>query len=336
MSRQEAYGYACARFRAMELRLLDAATIQRMLDTEDIQATLKVLEETSYSAALAAQSGGNNYEKALEADLLATYEEIASFVPDSQLTKLLRVQYDFHNAKVLLKSSFNKREGGRQRLDLLTSLAAFGVDELISKFETEEFTLLPFGLHQLVPQVFALWEQNHDILEIERLLDKGLFAAMLELARETEISGVIAWVRAKIDGENVRSLLRLKRFGYDSARALPFLYDGGFIDTKQLSALIAEPFESWSRALLFSDLGAVLEKIDASNGFADLILDLEKALDDFYVAQLEKACKGAPSAENVIAYLLKKEIEIKNVRMILVSKDGQDNSQVRRLLRYVG
>ena len=337
MSRQEAYGYCSARIRAMELRLLDAAVIQRMLDAEDIQATLKVLEETSYSASLAAQSGGViNYEKALEADLLATYEELRSFVPDKELVNILRLQYDFHNVKVMLKSGFNKKEGGKQRLDLLTSLASYPVDELVSKIETEEYALLPYGLNLLVPQIVALWEQNHDILEVERLLDKGLFAAMLWLAHELEMPGIIAWVRAKIDGENIRSLLRLKRFGYDAARALPFLYEGGNISVQQLAALIAEPFESWSRALVFSDLGTVLGKIDASDNFSELILGLEKALDEFCIEQLAKTCKGAPAAENVLAYLLKKETEIKNIRMILVSKDGKDNSQVRRLLRNAG
>ena len=336
MSRQEAYGYSSARIRAMELRLLDAAAIQRMLDAEDIQAALKVLEETSYSASLAAQSGGTNYEKALEADLLATYEEISSFVPDRELVTILRLQYDFHNVKVMLKSAFNKKEGGKERLDLLTSLGAYPVDELVSKIETEEYALLPFGLSVLVPKAVALWEQNHDILEIERLLDKGLFAAMLQLAEGLGIPGVISWVRTKIDGENIRSLLRLKRFGYDSARALPFLYDGGYIDAQQLSALIAEPFESWSRAVIFSDLGAVLGSIEASNSFADLILDLEKALDEFNTEQLKKSCRGAPAAENALAYLVRKETEIKNIRMILVSKDGNDNTQVRRLLRYAG
>lgn len=335
MSRQEAYGYSSARVCAMELRFLDAAAIQRLLDAEDIQSARKILDETSYSASLAAQSGGTDYEKALEADLLATYDEINSFVPDLLLTEISRLQYDFHNVKVLLKSAFNRKDGGRQRLDLLTSLAAFPVDKLVAAVEAEEYTFLPFGLKDLIPQAFAAWEQNHDILEIERMLDHGLFAAMLKLAESLEMPGVIAWVRCKIDGENIRSLLRLKRFGYDAARAFPFLYEGGTLDRKELSALISEPFENWSKAMIASDLGAVLEKIEATDSFADLILGLEKELDYFYIEQLKKCCKGGPAPERVLAYLLKKEIEIKNVRMILVAKDGNDNDQVRRLLRYV-
>jgi len=335
MSRQEAYGYSSARVCAMELRFLDAAAIQRLLDAEDIQSARKILDETSYSASLAAQSGGTDYEKALEADLLATYDEIKSFVPDSELLDILRLQYDFHNVKVLLKSALNRREGGRQRLDLLTSLAAFPVDKLVAAVEAEEYTFLPFGLKTLIPQALVSWEQNHDILEVERMLDQGLFAAMLETAEKLQMHGVIAWLRSKIDGENIRSLLRLKRFGYDAARALPFLYNGGNIDIKELSALISDPFENWSKAMPASDLGAVLDGIEATEDFADLILELEKELDNFYIDQLRKYCKGAPGPERVLAYLLKKEIEIKNVRMILVAKDGNDNDQVRRLLRYV-
>ena len=37
MSYKEAYGYAVARIRAMELRLLDASVFTRMLDAEERQ-----------------------------------------------------------------------------------------------------------------------------------------------------------------------------------------------------------------------------------------------------------------------------------------------------------
>ena len=49
MSRREAYGYAVARIRAMEHRLLDANLIQRLVDSEDVAAVFKILGETAYA-----------------------------------------------------------------------------------------------------------------------------------------------------------------------------------------------------------------------------------------------------------------------------------------------
>lgn len=120
MSRKEAYGYAVARIRAMEQRLLDAAAFARLLDAEDTASVLKILGETSYASVLTSVSGESGFDKVLETALHDTYEEISSFVPDKELISLLRLQYDFSNVKVMLKSLFNARSGGKKRWDLLT------------------------------------------------------------------------------------------------------------------------------------------------------------------------------------------------------------------------
>ena len=335
MSRQEAYGYAVARIRAMELRLLDAGVMQRMVDAEDTASVLKILGETSYSSSLAAQTDGSDFDKLLESELLATYSEIDSFVPDKELVALLRLQYDFHNVKVLLKSTFNAKSGGKTRLDLLTSLGSYPIDSLVSSIETDDYTLLPYGFNTLIPLCMSVWEQSKDALEVERMLDERLYKTMLETAQKLEMAGVIDWIRTRIDGENIRTLVRLKRFGFDSAQVVPFLHSGGVIDKNIAAPLIAEPFDSWGRAVEFSDFAKVIGSIDSSNGFSELILELEKALDDFYLDRLGIYRNAQAAPENVISYLWAKEMEVKNVRMILVSKSSNgDQDSLRRLLRH--
>ena len=151
-----------------------------------------------------------------------------------------------------------------------------------------------------------------------------------------DIRGLTDWVRARIDGENIRTLVRLKRFGYDSARAMPFLHEGGTIDLNLLASIIAEPFESWSRALEFSDYGRVLSQVEAGDDFSQLILALEKVLDDYYLEKLLVYRYSSDAPENVPYFLWSKEMEIKNVRMILVSKGNKgDTESLRGLLRHV-
>ena len=254
MSYKEAYGYAVARIRAMELRLLDASVFTRMLDAEDTASVLKVLGETSYAAALTSVSGEGGIDKVLETVLHDTYEEVNSFVPQKELVALLRLPYDFSNAKVMLKSVFSVRSGGKKRWDLLTSLASYPVDKLISDVETEDYQLLPFGLSTLFPKCLSVWEQSRDVLEAERLLDRQMFAVMLEEAEKLAIPEILAWVKLRIDGENIRSLMRLKRFGFDSSRAASFLHEGGNVDAGTLAPMIAEPFETWGRMIDYSDL----------------------------------------------------------------------------------
>ncbi|MCF0247741.1 MAG: V-type ATPase subunit [Synergistes sp.] len=336
MSRKEAYGYAVARIRAMEQRLLDASAFARLLDAEDTASVLKVLGETSYASVLTSVSGEGGFDKVLETALRDAYEEVESFVPDKELVNLLRLQYDFSNVKVLLKSHFNARSGGKKRWDLLTSLASYPVDKLISFAEAEEYQLMPFGLNRLYPKCIAVWEQSKDVLETERLLDNKMYDVMLKEAQALAIPEILDWVRTRIDGENIRSLMRLKRFEFDASRAAGFMHAGGKIDTDLLTSMIAEPVETWTRIIDFTDFSPLLGRIDGSSGFSEIIMDIERELDDFYLDIAAKSKYSPDAPGNIVAYLWGKEMEVKNIRMIYVSKSNkQDKDHVRRLLRHV-
>jgi V/A-type H+-transporting ATPase subunit C len=318
----------------MEHLLLDTGLFQRMLETDDLAGSLKILGETAYSKSLSDMSAEERYDAALEAELLSVCQELRTFVPDKGLVDLFRVQYDFHNVKVLLKSGFIAKSGGKKRWDLLTSLGTIPTDDLIVKMESEDFQLLPWGLPVIIPACLVLWEQAKDIVEVEKLLDNGLFAAMLDTARRLEKPGVIKWVKARIDSENIRNLLRLKRFEIDSAKAAEFLHPGGTVSPEALAQLLPEPFESWGRAISYSDIGVAISRLQDEGDFDSLIVSLEKALDDYCRDVLSLARYSSSAPENVLAYLWGKEMEIKNIRTVLVSKGaGADREDTRRMLR---
>ncbi len=174
------------------------------------------------------------------------------------------------------------------------------------------------------------------MLEAEKLLDRQMFAVMLEEAEKLAIPEILEWVKLRIDGENLRSLMRLKRFGFDAARAASFLHEGGHIDVNTLAPMIAEPFETWGRMIDYSDFAGLLASVDAGESFADATMNLEKALDDYYLKSISGSRYSPNAPGNVTAYLWAKELEVKNIRMIAVSKSiGRDDGQVRRLLRNV-
>ena len=86
----------------------------------------------------------------------------------------------------------------------------------------------------------------------------------------------------------------------------------------------------------YSDFAGLLASIDAGASFADVTMNLEKALDDYYLSSISGSRYSPNAPGNIVAYLWAKELEVKNIRMIVVSKStGKDNDQVRRLLRNV-
>ena len=325
------YVYTVARLRGMENHILDSAFFSRLMDSAGIDDAVKALGETSYSQWLS----GNNFDKAIDSEILATCEELERFVPDKGLIAIFRLPYDFHNVKVLLKGLFKVRGGEAEgrRYDLLSKLGTIDVDELTNAIETEEYGFLPYGLTDIIPQCWALWDSSKNAQAVELLLDHQMFRAMLDVAGSLDMPEVTRWVRCKIDAENLRSAVRLGRMNYDSAKALPFFHDGGNIRPDDAAKLLNEPQETWSRILSYMDIGGVLGSLGDTGDMRAALSDVSKALDDYLVKVLEKAKYSMDAPENVLLFLLTKEAEARNMRVALVCvAGGLDREFGRRLL----
>ena len=336
MAPAEQYGYSVARLRAMSGRLLEEPVIQRILESEDLESALKVLGETAYAAWLMDLKDPGDFDRAIEAELLHVYGEVQKFVPDQRLVEMCRIPYDFHNVKVLLKSSILAREGGGRRYDLLSRLGNIPVDDLIMAVESEDYRLLPFGLHHLVPACLSVWDQTKNILEVEKILDRGLFEALRKIVGETGIQAAVDWSRGKIDVENIRNLIRMKRMDMEPAAASGFLHEGGFLSREKLLSILPEPVESWPRSLAFTDVARAFSRVQDVGDLSALIVEMERILDEYVAGILEKTKYDAFAPANIIAFLWQKELEAKNVRIALVSVANKtDKALARGLIRHV-
>lgn len=332
----ERYGYTVARLRAMENRLLEDSVLQRLIDSEDLDSTMKVLGETPYSSWLMDLKSNSEFDKAIEAELDYVYSELSKFVPDQQLVELFRLPYDFHNVKVLLKSQILLKQGGERRFELLTNLGSIDTDDLILAIESEDYRFLPYGLHTELPRAILSWEQSHDLLEIEKSIDNLLFSQLRKISEKTGVHAVKDWLKGKIDAENIRNIFRLKRMDLDVSEISSFLHDGGWVSKERLVGMVGEPVESWSKVLSFADVGNVIYKVQDITDMSTLVVQAEKVLDEYTGTLLSKAKYDAFSPESVLYFLWQKEMETKNLRIILVSaSNNTDKDSVRGLLRNV-
>ncbi len=331
------YVYAVARLRGMENRLLDASFLSRLMDSPTLDDALKALAETSYSQWLgkAAEAG---FDKVIDDEMLATCRELGQFVPDTALLTLFRMPYDYHNVKVILKSLFKVRGGDPEgrRHELLSPLGAVDPDELVAALEAEEYAHLPYGLGHLIPQCWVLWDQTKNAQGVELLLDRHLFASMLTLAEGLKMPDIAEWVRHKIDAENLRSAVRLQRMGVDAAGGLAFLHPGGTIRTDDIARLLGEPPETWSKLLSHTDIASALDVLQDRSDLRTTLSDVSKALDEHLIRILGKARFSTNAPANVLLYLLTKEAEARNLRIVLVCvASGLNREFARRLLSHV-
>ena len=328
------YVYAVARLRGMENHLLDTAFFSRLMDSANIDDALKALGETSYSQRIS-QTGTANFDKAIDSEILATCEELKTFVPDKELIDIFRLPYDFHNVKVLLKGLFKVRGGDSEgrRYDLLSKLGTIDTEELTNAVETEEYGFLPYGLTDLIPQCWQLWDATKNAQAVELLIDHQMFKAMLKIAEDLKMPEIIRWVKNRIDAENLRAAIRLARMKYEPSKALTFFHEGGTIRPDDMAKLLSEPQETWSRILSYTDIGAVLSSLNEQGDINAALSDVSKALDDYLLKVLENAKYSMDAPANVLLFLLSKEAEARNMRVALVCvAGGLDREFGRRLL----
>ena len=327
------YVYTVSRLRGMENHILDTAFFSRLMDSAGIDEALRALGETGYSQWIS--QNGSSFDKAIDSEMLATFQELETFVPDKGLIDIFRLPYDFHNVKVLLKGLFKVRGGeleGR-RYDLLSDLGTLNPEELKNAIETEEYGYLPYGLTDLIPQCWQLWDATKSAQAVELMIDHQMFRAMLDVAEGLKMPDVIHWVKSRIDAENLRSAVRLARIKYESAKALPFFHEGGTIRPDDMAKLLSEPQETWGRLLSHTDIGAVLGALQDSGNIKTALTDVSKSLDEYLLKVLENAKYSMDAPANVLLYLLTKEAETRNMRVALVCvAGGLDREFGRRLL----
>ncbi len=120
---------------------------------------------------------------------------------------------------------------------------------------------------------------------------------------------------------------------YDAAKALPFFHEGGTIRPDDMSKLMNEPQETWSRILSYTDIGSALSALSEQADMKTALSDVSKALDDYLVKVLEKAKYSMDAPANVLLFMLTKEAEARNMRVALVCvAGGLDREFGRRLL----
>jgi V/A-type H+-transporting ATPase subunit C len=328
------YVYAVARLKAMENRFLDASFFSRIIDSATLEEALKSLGETVYGQWISGSAPGA-FDRVIDSELIAVCEDLESFVPDKALLDIYRMPYDFNNIKVVLKSLFKVREGGERRYDLLSGLGAVDTEKLIMAIEGEEYGFLPYGLGDVIPRCWTLWEQTKNARDVELLLDEEMFAAMRKTAETLGMPEVLRWVEHRIDAENLQNALRLARMKTEPAAALPFFHKGGTIHPADAAKLVGEPLESWGKALSHTGLGPVFDGLQDRAGAQDTLSEVSKALSASLIQALEKAKYSASAPENVILYLLQKEEEARNLRIALVCvANGLNREFARRLLSH--
>jgi V/A-type H+-transporting ATPase subunit C len=320
------YLFLSARLRALESTLLSSARMERMLDAPSVEDAARVLAECGYAELNRVDVDAVDRMLSQARDELM--EELGDAALDGRMVDVFKVKYDYHNAKVLLKSEAKGEDASR----LLVEAGRVPAQTLSAAFASGETEALPPALAQAIAQARELLNATKDPQQSDLLLDRAYFAELLHLAQETGSDFLTGYIRLQLDTANLRSAVRVLRMGKDSAFLGKVLFQGGSIAEETIA-----PLADGSGSLEELYVHTPLEQAAAVGAQAvrgGSLTEFEKACDNALVAYLSEAKRVPFGEQPLIAYLAARDSEQTAIRIILTGRlAGLPADVIRERLR---
>jgi V/A-type H+-transporting ATPase subunit C len=323
---QKDYPYVNARVSAKGAKLLVRSDYENLLKMEPNEIARR-LEEGEYKKEInelgSHLNGVELVERALQMNAANTLVHLTEMSPES-LQKILEIytrRYDIQSLKRILRA----KKAGDEEFKTLTPGASYSVEELEELAEKDFDQIVDEIEFEGTVNYQEYLEDVEELTEIEKALDQAYLDELSNLADKTGSMKFSGFVKDEIEYENLRIILRLKKYGVEDKdiREKVFSHSSKSIVEELLDT---ESLEDAVEVLQDSDW-----KIDPSS-------DLEEIEHQLEVHRLSKARTTLSSSQlgiaSIMAYIVAKMIEVKNLRTMVQAKATgiQSNDEIKENL----
>ncbi len=325
---QPSYAYACARLSALNKRLLEPQTVQRMADGS-LQDAMRALSDVRYGNLPEATEA--DVERMIERELFDAMQEVREISPNPAITDLFLLRADVQNLKVLIKARLlNQPE------PVFTPGGLFEKEVLSEMVQTRQYQALPPIFAETLNKLEKQLEIRVEPRNISIALDRAYLAHAL---KTTEKQPVFShYFKAQADFDNVLTFLRLRATGASIETLDEVILPEGGIGYRDLYNAYELSFDSLNRVLEKSVCReALLHGLNAMQRTGN-ISEIEKARDNYLVSLLSAHKYETETIYPVVGYYLAKEREGKAVRLIVTAKRNRlpENVIRERLVMLYG
>ncbi len=325
---QPSYAYACARLSALNKRLLEPQTIQRMLDGSASDA-MRALSDVRYGNLSDATEA--DAERMIEREMADAMQEVKELSPNPAITDLFLLRADVQNLKVLLKARLlNQSE------PVFTPGGLFDRETLTAMVKDKQYDALPEVLRDAMNALEKKLEVRVEPQAISIALDRAYLRHALKQSGKHPVFS--QYFKAEADFDNVLTFLRLRAMGSSIETLDEVVLPEGGVKYRDLYNAYELSFDSLNRILGESVCpNALLQGLNAMQRTGN-IADVEKARDNYLVSLLSEHKYESESIYPIVGYYLAKEREGRAVRLIITGKrNGLSDSVIReRLVKLYG
>lgn len=305
--------------RIRENDLLAKETFETLLKAKDFGQAQQLLKATVYGDV------PTDFEGRLMAELGETYAFLQDVAGKSPVAQIFSLIYTYHNLKVLLKHHL----AGLDLLDVLVPMGVYSIEELKHLVQTEQSDNLPQVMVEAVQDISQEYREYGRIEAIDVLLDRRYFKHLVATARELGDEAILNMVQAWADLYNLNCIFRLSDKKLSQAFLTSILSDEGQLSVKELISLaLAKKFDEMLTLVNETAYAPALEGLITDEGQVNLSLEL--ARDRVSHAYLDEARFNAFGYLPLLALVYYKEMEVKNLRLILTGKVNDFDQDILR------
>jgi len=305
---EEDYIYGSARIAAIDNKKITDESFRSCAEARSYEEAVMIIEKCGINIR-------NGIEEALNEHLKDAYASLNTLAPDEKLFDFFRLQYDCHNIKSAIKAAALHKNC----IEMLYSIGTVDRETVINKIREKDYSLFPKHMSLACDSCFDEYYKSSNPQAIDIILDKACFDDLNDAANESGIEYIKELVNHKADSVNILIAVRMIRMDAPESLLRSTLVNGGKIKIEDI--IDAATF------------GSASEKEDniyylaSKNGY-DLGLEHTNTL-----TQVEKACESLyfdfvlSSANDCVygielpcSFIVKREREIKNIRIVLSGK----------------
>ncbi len=327
MKEDPRYTFAVGKIRALEVGLLRAGHLERMLAAPDGTGVLVALEGTAY-AAMAREPGGMRVD-----ELLAKVEEdtaglLRSLSKDPELTDALLATADFHNMEVALKARLHGGGPGVEEglavpwakvpWEAVAGIAAAASEEGGEALAGDD--PVAQWLATAAAEAVEEFRSTGEPRSVGMVLEAACVGFLVETASAARQEFLERFARQEADILNLLAFLRARRLKLAGTPTGRTLAPGGYLPSGLLSGGVS--VEDALSAARSGGYERIFTGLRAGPGDDDWLPQVECAADNFRLRHLRLAQAVVFGLEPVAAYYLVRRIEAVNVRLIARGKDA--------------
>lgn len=305
------YAFACAQIRALEMQMLSRATLLDMVNAENFGMAVDVLNSTEYT--IGAAKDFSELEPVLQQKRIEVRDLFEKLMVDESIIELLRAREDFANIRLALRRKLTDRPIGTD----YNNNGSIPAEHFEQVFEQEDYSSLPLYFRQAIEDAVLAYYQNKDVRQIDYAVDAFEAGHNIEMAKQLKSTFLLELGRMQIDLTNIRTMFRLK---FTESQQRDVFIDGGYVRITILRHGLDIGYEAVVPLFFSTPYHNIIELgvsyLISNNSF----LKLEQHCEEHLMEFLKSTSQITAGPQPVIAYLLRKENEIRKVRLILTAK----------------